>query len=312
MKKAFLAALVCGSVLFASCGGNSTKAEFENDTDTVSYELGYINAGNKADLIRFLSSPQAGSDSAYINEFLKGLKEVLTGAEDKKKAAYLLGMSTGMQIRNTFKMTENQVYADDSTKTFNYDNLFAGFLDGLDQAAIPFKVDGKDADINVLRADVNKRLQNMTEKAMAKKYPAEEKASKDHIAKIAKQEGFKALPGGTLYKEIKAGTGANAKDGQKATVSYTGKLIDGTVFDKTEEGKSIAMTVGRNIPGFDEALKAMKVGSTWEIHIPYDQAYGFQQVNKIKPFSALIFTVTLEKVEDMKPLSEPKSIPLQM
>ena len=54
------------------------------------------------------------------------------------------------------------------------------------------------------------------------------------------------------------------------------------------------------IAGFNAALKAMPVGSTWEIYIPYEQAYNDQQSPVIKPYSALIFTVTLVSIDEDK------------
>ena len=40
----------------------------------------------------------------------------------------------------------------------------------------------------------------------------------------------------------------------------------------------------------------MPVGSKWEIYIPYNLAYGDRDQGKIKPFSALIFTVELVEI----------------
>ena len=41
----------------------------------------------------------------------------------------------------------------------------------------------------------------------------------------------------------------------------------------------------------------MPIGSTWEIYIPQQLAYQANQAGDIKPFSALIFKVTLLKAE---------------
>jgi FKBP-type peptidyl-prolyl cis-trans isomerase FklB len=53
------------------------------------------------------------------------------------------------------------------------------------------------------------------------------------------------------------------------------------------------------IPGFQQALLNMPVGSTWEVYIPSAQAYGEQgSGNKILPNSALIFKIEVLDVKD--------------
>lgn len=100
-----------------------------------------------------------------------------------------------------------------------------------------------------------------------------------------------------------AGTGEVAKEGQIVNVTYEGRLADGTVFDASSkhpgpDGQTIQMMVGQTIPGFDAALKAMPVGSTWELYIPYNQGYNEQSTGAIKPFSALVFTLTVVSIEN--------------
>ena len=47
------------------------------------------------------------------------------------------------------------------------------------------------------------------------------------------------------------------------------------------------------IKGWQQALKMMPVGSTWELYIPYDLAYGERGTRDIPPYSTLIFKVEL-------------------
>lgn len=69
---------------------------------------------------------------------------------------------------------------------------------------------------------------------------------------------------------------ANAKDGDRVTVHYTGTLEDGTVFDSSRDGDPLEFTLGENqvIPGFEKALVGMAVGETKKIIIPCEEAYG--------------------------------------
>ena len=81
-------------------------------------------------------------------------------------------------------------------------------------------------------------------------------------------------------------------------VHYTGKLIDGTVFDSSvERGVPATFGVTQVIPGWVEALQLMKAGSKWRLFIPSQLAYGPQGAGGvIGPNSTLIFDVELLKV----------------
>ena len=68
-----------------------------------------------------------------------------------------------------------------------------------------------------------------------------------------------------------------AKEGREVQVHYKGTFDDGTVFDSSyERGESIGFTVGAGemIPGFDKAVKGMKIGETKKVTIEPSDAYG--------------------------------------
>ena len=90
----------------------------------------------------------------------------------------------------------------------------------------------------------------------------------------------------------------NGKRAEVMTVHYTGKLIDGTVFDSSEErGEPATFGVTQVIPGWVEALQMMKAGSKWRLYIPSQLAYGPNGAgNIIGPNSTLIFDVELISV----------------
>lgn len=125
------------------------------------------------------------------------------------------------------------------------------------------------------------------------------KAGEEFMAKVEKQEGVKPLGGGVFYKEVKAGTGAKPTGDSKVRVNYEGRLIDGTVFDSSyERGEAASFPVSGVIQGWQIALKAMPVGSEWEVYIPQYYAYGAQgSGEKIPPYSALVFKVELLGIE---------------
>lgn len=114
----------------------------------------------------------------------------------------------------------------------------------------------------------------------------------------AKEEGVVRLPSGLLYRIIQQGSGASPVDTSFVTVHYTGKLMDGSVFDSSvERGEPAQFPVNGVIPGWTEALKLMKPGAKWELYLPPDLAYGEKGNRSIAPNSVLIFDVELISVE---------------
>ncbi len=79
---------------------------------------------------------------------------------------------------------------------------------------------------------------------------------------------------------------AQAKNGDRVKVHYTGKLADGTVFDSSLQGDALQFTLGDKqlIPGFESAVLGMSVGEEKTFIIPADEAYGAHNTD-------LVFTV---------------------
>ena len=78
---------------------------------------------------------------------------------------------------------------------------------------------------------------------------------------------------------------------------YTGRLLDGTVFDSSvERGQPATFPVNAVIRGWVEALQLMNVGDKFELYIPYDLAYGSRSTGKIPAYSMLIFEVELLEI----------------
>ena len=97
---------------------------------------------------------------------------------------------------------------------------------------------------------------------------------------------------------VESGNGAQPTANDKVEVHYTGKLIDGTVFDSSvERGVPAMFGVTQVIPGWVEALQLMKEGDKWRLYIPSDLAYGPNGAGGvIGPNATLIFDVELLRV----------------
>ena len=100
MKKfSIVAALAIAiSGIFASCGNSPAKANLKNDVDTLSYAIGMAQTqGLKQYLL------QMDIDTTYIDEFVKGLNDGANAGDNKKKAAYYMGVQIGQQISNRMR-----------------------------------------------------------------------------------------------------------------------------------------------------------------------------------------------------------------
>jgi len=97
---------------------------------------------------------------------------------------------------------------------------------------------------------------------------------------------------------LQPGTGAIPTRQDRVRVHYTGRLLDGTVFDSSvQRDQPAEFPVNGVIPGWIEALLLMPVGSRWELYIPHNLAYGERGAGaSIPPFSALIFEVELLEI----------------
>jgi FKBP-type peptidyl-prolyl cis-trans isomerase len=113
-----------------------------------------------------------------------------------------------------------------------------------------------------------------------------------------KQEGVVELPSGLQYKVITEGTGDNPTPEDVVEVHYTGKLIDGTVFDSSvERGQPVKFPLNGVIPGWTEGLQLMKPGAKYMFYIPSSLAYGDRGTGPIPGGATLIFEVELLSIE---------------
>lgn len=141
-------------------------------------------------------------------------------------------------------------------------------------------------------------MENRQKEQTAKMAEVNKAAGEAFLNENGKRAEVKTTSTGLQYEVITEGEGAMPKADDQVEVHYTGKLIDGTVFDSSvDRGVPATFGVTQVIPGWVEALQMMKAGSKWRLYIPSALAYGPNGAGGIiGPNATLIFDVELLKV----------------
>lgn len=191
------------------------------------------------------------------------------------KLSYAWGMALGQQLR-----------------AMGVENINKEDFDEAVHAAF----EGKETKLTAEEA--NKLIQEYLQELTAKKAAEIRAVGERFLAENSKKEGVKVTASGLQYIVDKEGEGAQPTAEDEVTVHYTGKLLDGTVFDSSvSRGEPATFPLNRVIPGWTEGVQLMKEGGKYTFFIPSDLAYGPQGVpNAIPPHSTLIFDVELIKV----------------
>lgn len=286
MKKIlFVAALAAGACL-TSCNNKGEAEGAQSELDSLAYELGMMQSAPESQLAEYLQ--QAGADSAFVDELIKGISDGMKAGDNKKKMAYFMGVQIGMQQGMQLAQLESQVVGD-STLRLNKQKYLEGFLATV--KGKPYVVGGQPLMAPQVQAMVQGRMQRLSAAANEAKYGELKQKNADFLAEVAKKPGVQKL-GDLYYKVITEGKGEKPTAESTVEVEYEGQLIDGTVFDKSQE--PVKFGVGQVIKGWTQALQAMPVGSEWELYIPYDLAYGEQGAGgQIPPYATLVFKVKL-------------------
>ena len=197
---------------------------------------------------------------------------------DLDKLSYSIGTDLGKNFKSQGIEVNPAVLAD-------------GIKDGMSGATLKLTDDQMKDVLTKFQKDLmEKRTAEFNKKAEENKVKGEA-----FLAKNKSKEGVVTLPSGLQYKIVKNGTGAKPSKDDNVTVEYKGTLMSGEVFDSTEKtGKPATFKLSQVIPGWTEALQLMPVGSTWEIYVPSNLAYGQRSVGgPIGPNETLIFNIHL-------------------
>jgi FKBP-type peptidyl-prolyl cis-trans isomerase len=198
---------------------------------------------------------------------------------------YVLGYRIGRQIR-----------ADNASLGVDIDSaaLARGLADGV-QEAQP-KLD--EATFKRVLAAFEQQMQDR-EKRMQERMVAAAKLNlakgADFLKANATRKGVTTLPSGLQYEVLAAGTGPKPKLDDVVVAHYKGSHVDGKEFDGTDPaGDPASFPLRGVVPGWQEALPLMAVGSKWRIYLPPDLGYGEGgSPPAIEPNEVLVFDIEL-------------------
>ena len=198
------------------------------------------------------------------------------------KLSYALGMSMGHNFKGS------------GIKAINADDFAAGVAAVYDGTKPAMSYDEAKRIVQDFFTNLEKEMQAEAAKAGAENL----KIGEAFLSENAKREGVTTTASGLQYEVIRKGAGDHPAASDRVEVHYTGKLIDGTVFDSSvERGVPATFGVTQVIPGWVEALQLMREGDKWRLYIPSALAYGENGAGGvIGPNMTLIFDVELLRV----------------
>ena len=124
-------------------------------------------------------------------------------------------------------------------------------------------------------------------------------ANEEFLKQKAQEDGIIALESGILMRQLEKGTGDTRPQLNSIVfVNYTGRLIDGTVFDTTDvQDHPAYFRVREVIVGWQAALLRMHAGDRYEVFIPARYGYGSMKLDGIPAWSTLCFEIELLKIQ---------------
>jgi len=302
MKKVTLLATAAIALVFGACNDSKfdgyTKAEnglhykfFNHDENGTKVQEGdgilirYIIMNQKNDSV-IVDSKNASRDGSGYTQF------------GMQKSSFKGSFEDGMMMMAKGDSAEFIIPADSFfLKSMRSNELPKGFKSG-DHLKGIFKIK---------EITPKKEIEGMQKKQMAEqearmkeqeaKAKEREPLEKAEMDKYLADNKIKAKPtaSGLIYIETKKGSGDSPKETDIVKVHYTGKLLDGTVFDSSvQRGEPIEFPLNQVIRGWTEGLQLMKKGGKATLVLPSSIAYGPQGAgDKIAPYSSLVFEVEL-------------------
>lgn len=285
MKKVFLMMTACSIMLSLMTGCSDAPKGYKTTSNGLYYHFHEKNAGELpqvGDLVEVTLSCTVNDTTPII----PATKNILMMSEPSFATDFMEGLAMMHK-------------GDSASFIVNIDSTFK-YL---------FRVPELPAEFNstdVMRFDVKvndfypeSEYMNKMIEAIKTNYPEETERAYAEMQQYFAMNNIVATPtaSGLYYVMTQEGNGEMPAKGDNVKVHYTGKLLNGKVFDSSiERGEPIEVPIGMGyvIPGWDEGIMMMSKGEKGVLYIPYYLGYGDRGAGAdIPPFANLIFEVEL-------------------
>ncbi len=223
--------------------------------------------------------PPAPQDAAKAKEAPKPAPAP-AAKQDDARTLYGVGVAIARSL-DTFALTPAEL-----------EQVVKGIRDGV--AGKP-----KVALDQALQTSINDLARGRAAKAAEKASAREREAGGPYLAKMAKDPKARKTASGAIVIPVKEGTGASPKETDKVKVSYTGTLVNGTVFDSSQGRGPAEFPLNQVIKCWSEALQTMKVGGKAKVVCPAAIAYGDRGSPPVIPGGAVL-TFDVELLDIVK------------
>lgn len=223
--------------------------------------------------------PPAPQDAAKAKEAPKPAPAP-AAKQDDARTLYGVGVAIARSL-DTFALTPAEL-----------EQVVKGIRDGV--AGKP-----KVALNQALQTSINDLARGRAAKAAEKASAREREAGGPYLAKMAKDPKARKTASGAIVIPVKEGTGASPKETDKVKVSYTGTLVNGTVFDSSQGRGPAEFPLNQVIKCWSEALQTMKVGGKAKVVCPAAIAYGDRGSPPVIPGGAVL-TFDVELLDIVK------------
>ena len=212
--------------------------------------------------------------------------KAIAGLETKKQqVSYMVGMSIGKNLEGI----KDEIDVDVVEKAMR--TMIAGEKPLMDE---------KQAQEVGAAFQQEMQIKQIAKAAAEGKKNLEEGAA--FLADNAKKPGVQTTPSGLQYQMVSEGTGPKPKADDVVRVHYKGALLDGETFDSSyDRGEPATFPLAAVVPGWQEGIQLMPVGSKFKLWVPGKLGYGDKVPPgaPIGPNATLVFDVEL--LEIVKP-----------
>lgn len=256
-------------MLFAACSQpvGEKSLTLADGKDSISYAVGAYMAQD----IQQVAFEQLKVDKAFIDEFVRGIRDAYPADNSSKELAHSYGQYIGAQAQVMLERAQKMLYGNDTTKTIDRE-LFL-------EAVVASVYGGE-------------RTMSMHDAISYYNKFKYRDASEQFMRDNANRPGVVTLPDGLQYKVETMGSGEYATPEDTVCCIYKGTFVNGRSFDSSR-GLVTKLRVNALIHGFSKALCVLPKGTRAKIYIPWELGYGAEGTNSVEPYSALVYDIEI-------------------